>query len=79
MPGYRPVVGGCRVARRFEYVGDDMAKGTVALTFVFPHGRITVYNALDENGIDFDPLIGDMACGREQSCRRHIQRREECA
>ncbi len=38
-----------------EYVGEDMAKGTVAPSFVFPNGRITIYNALDENGIEFDP------------------------
>ncbi|ONF69928.1 hypothetical protein [Amycolatopsis keratiniphila] len=31
----------------------DMANGMVALGFVFPHGRFTVFNALDENGIEY--------------------------
>ncbi|WP_204039153.1 hypothetical protein [Acrocarpospora phusangensis] len=38
-----------------DYVGDDIANGMVAPSFVFPGGRITVYNALDANGIEFDP------------------------
>jgi hypothetical protein len=25
----------------------------VAIGFVFPHGRVTVFNALDENGLSF--------------------------
>ncbi|MFE6616195.1 hypothetical protein [Amycolatopsis sp. NPDC057786] len=36
-----------------ECVSPDMAGGMVALGFVFPHGRFTVFNALDENGIEF--------------------------
>ncbi|MFF3669957.1 hypothetical protein [Microtetraspora malaysiensis] len=31
----------------------DLAHGTVAVGFVFPHGRMTIYNALDENGMEF--------------------------
>ncbi|GAA3149195.1 hypothetical protein [Nonomuraea roseoviolacea] len=44
-----------RAVELLEYVGNDMAQGTVAVSFVFRDGRITVYNALDENGIDFEP------------------------
>ncbi|MFJ7128029.1 hypothetical protein [Streptomyces sp. NPDC098101] len=36
-----------------EWRGDDAAWGTVAVGFVFPHGRVTVFNALDENGLGF--------------------------
>jgi hypothetical protein len=36
-----------------EWNGDDMAQGMVAVGFLFPHGRLTIYNALDENGIKF--------------------------
>ncbi|WP_410655086.1 hypothetical protein [Amycolatopsis sp. lyj-112] len=36
-----------------ECVTRDMADGMVALGFVFPHGRFTVFNALDENGLEF--------------------------
>lgn len=32
---------------------DDMAKAMVALGFVFPGGRVTVYNALDTNGLSY--------------------------
>lgn len=31
----------------------DMADGMVAVSFVFPCGRVTVCNALDENGLEF--------------------------
>ncbi|SFB29108.1 hypothetical protein SAMN05216266_107290 [Amycolatopsis marina] len=36
-----------------EWIGDrdDLANGTIALSLVMSGGRITVYNALDENGI----------------------------
>ncbi len=45
----------------------DMAEGMVALGFVFSGGRFTVFNALDENGLEFGepgadyrrhPLVG---------------------
>ncbi|MGW4644676.1 hypothetical protein ACWEN6_39635 [Sphaerisporangium sp. NPDC004334] len=36
-----------------EWMGDDMAQGMVAVGFLFPHGRLTIYNALDENGMEF--------------------------
>ncbi|WP_329117536.1 hypothetical protein [Streptomyces sp. NBC_01465] len=37
-----------------EWVADrDMASGMVAVSLLFPGGRVTVSNALDENGLDF--------------------------
>ncbi|MFE4827520.1 hypothetical protein [Streptomyces sp. NPDC056672] len=36
-----------------EWRGNDAAQGMVAIGFVFPHGRVTVFNALDENGLSF--------------------------
>ncbi|MEU5025713.1 hypothetical protein [Streptomyces milbemycinicus] len=38
-----------------EWTGPDAAQGTVDVSFVFPEGRITVSNALDENGLSFAP------------------------
>ncbi|MER7169801.1 hypothetical protein [Streptomyces mesophilus] len=38
-----------------EWRGRDAALGMVAVGFVFAHGRVTVHNALDENGLDFGP------------------------
>ncbi len=38
-----------------EWTAEDMARGTVAISFAFPDDRVTVYNALDENGLDFGP------------------------
>ncbi|MEV7011165.1 hypothetical protein [Streptosporangium sp. NPDC051022] len=38
-----------------EWTGADMALGMVAVGFVFPNGRVTIYNALDENGMKFGP------------------------
>lgn len=36
--------------------GDDMAKGMVAVHVRFDGGQLTVFNALDENGLAFAPL-----------------------
>lgn len=36
-----------------EWTGEDMAQGMVAVCFRLPRGRLTVYNALDENGLGF--------------------------
>ncbi|MGJ6969679.1 hypothetical protein ACSDR0_48165 [Streptosporangium sp. G11] len=36
-----------------EWVGEDMAQGMVAVGFAFPDDRVTIYNALDENGMEF--------------------------
>lgn len=38
-----------------EWTGRDMAQGMVAVSFVFDGGRITIYNALDENGLELTP------------------------
>ncbi|WP_406327357.1 hypothetical protein [Streptomyces sp. NBC_00203] len=38
-----------------EWTGPDVAQGAVDVSFVFPQGRVTVFNALDENGLSFDP------------------------
>jgi hypothetical protein len=38
-----------------EWTGSDLAEGTVAVAFTFPNGQVTIYNALDENGLTFDP------------------------
>ncbi|MGJ6968972.1 hypothetical protein ACSDR0_44455 [Streptosporangium sp. G11] len=36
-----------------EWVDEDMAQGTVAVGFAFPDDQVTIYNALDENGMEF--------------------------
>ncbi|GIH65393.1 hypothetical protein [Microbispora siamensis] len=36
------------------WMDEDMAQGMVAVGFLFPHGRVTIYNALDENGMEFE-------------------------
>ncbi|MFF4272832.1 hypothetical protein [Streptomyces sp. NPDC001536] len=44
--------------RRVElltWTGKDAAEGNVDVSFVFPDARVTVFNALDENGISFAP------------------------
>ncbi|MET7741869.1 hypothetical protein [Streptomyces sp. NPDC005385] len=38
-----------------EWSGSDMAQGTVAVSFRFPHSQLTIANALDENGLAFGP------------------------
>ncbi|MGW6984226.1 hypothetical protein ACWGE1_33085 [Streptomyces sp. NPDC054932] len=38
-----------------EWTGRDMARGSVDVGFVFETGRVTVFNALDENGLSFAP------------------------
>ncbi|MET7333223.1 hypothetical protein [Nonomuraea sp. NPDC005650] len=37
-----------------EWADQDMAQGMVAVNFTFPNGQVTIYNALDENGMEFD-------------------------
>ncbi|MET8141553.1 hypothetical protein ABZU32_14695 [Sphaerisporangium sp. NPDC005288] len=38
------------------WVDEDMAQGMVGVGFLFPHGQVTIYNALDKNGMEFkDP------------------------
>lgn len=36
-----------------EWAAGDMADGMVAVSFIFTDGWMTIYNVLDENGIDF--------------------------
>jgi hypothetical protein len=50
-----------------EWTGEDVARGMVAVSFAFPDGRVTIYNALDENGMEFG--IPD---------RRYASHRLEC-
>ncbi|MFC8277473.1 hypothetical protein ACFUJR_34040 [Streptomyces sp. NPDC057271] len=38
-----------------QWTGRDMASGNVDVSFVFESGRVTVFNALDENGVSFGP------------------------
>ncbi|MEU7295713.1 hypothetical protein AB0A76_21250 [Streptomyces exfoliatus] len=38
-----------------EWIGGDVAQGNVDISFAFETGRVTVFNALDENGVSFDP------------------------
>ncbi|MFJ7212798.1 hypothetical protein [Amycolatopsis sp. NPDC098790] len=38
-----------------EWTGSDMAQGTVAVSFCFPQSQLTIFNALDENGLTFGP------------------------
>ncbi|MEU8404990.1 hypothetical protein AB0C19_02170 [Micromonospora sp. NPDC048842] len=39
-----------------EWTGDDLAAGTVTVGLRFADGWLTVYNALDENGLGFGDL-----------------------
>ncbi|MCQ4045980.1 hypothetical protein ACFOSC_19930 [Streptantibioticus rubrisoli] len=38
-----------------EWTGNDLARGNVDVSFVFDGSRVTVFNALDENGLSFAP------------------------
>ncbi|MGP8296399.1 hypothetical protein ACTPOK_00125 [Streptomyces inhibens] len=38
-----------------EWAGGDLAQGNVDVGFAFEVGRVTTFNALDENGLSFDP------------------------
>ncbi|MFH8627517.1 hypothetical protein ACH4A8_37470 [Streptomyces vietnamensis] len=38
-----------------EWTGGDLAQGNVDVSFVFGTSRVTVFNALDENGLSFSP------------------------
>jgi hypothetical protein len=38
-----------------EWTGTDLARGMVAVSFAFTAHRLTIYNALDENGLAFGP------------------------
>ncbi|WP_329389281.1 hypothetical protein OG625_35760 [Streptomyces sp. NBC_01351] len=47
----RPLAG----VELLEWTGRDLAQGSVSVSFVFEERRATVFNALDENGLSFDP------------------------
>jgi hypothetical protein len=36
-----------------QWAGRDVAKGMIAPSFAFTDGRLTIHNALDENGLEF--------------------------
>ncbi|MEU9895327.1 hypothetical protein ACIBCS_04110 [Streptomyces phaeochromogenes] len=38
-----------------EWTGTDIAQGTVAVSFRFPHSQLTIANALDENELTLRP------------------------
>ncbi|MEO3973851.1 hypothetical protein [Streptomyces sp. CAU 1734] len=38
-----------------EWTGTDAARGSVSVSFVLAGDRVTVFNALDENGLHFGP------------------------
>jgi hypothetical protein len=38
-----------------EWIGDDMANGSIAVGFTLAEDQLTVYNALDENGFEHTP------------------------
>lgn len=38
-----------------EWLGNDMANGSIALGYTFQDGQLTIFNALDENGIEDTP------------------------
>lgn len=46
-------------AELLEWCGSDMANGMVAVSFVFGPERLSVDNALDENGLSFAPPVPD--------------------
>jgi hypothetical protein len=44
-----------KAAELLEWTGGDVAQGNVDVSFAFETGCVTVFNALDENGVSFDP------------------------
>ncbi|MGW8604512.1 hypothetical protein ACWGLB_36905 [Streptomyces sp. NPDC055893] len=55
-PGLHALLGmPLKGAELLEWTGRDIAQGNVDISFVFDSGRVTVFNALDENGVSFDP------------------------
>ncbi|MCK8680257.1 hypothetical protein [Streptomyces lichenis] len=43
-----------------EWTGPGPAHGNVEVSFVFPGGRIGVFNAMDENGLTFAPPLPEL-------------------
>ncbi|MFK0214509.1 MULTISPECIES: hypothetical protein [unclassified Streptomyces] len=44
-----------RAVELLEWTGEDVAQGNVDVSLTFGTGRVTVFNALDENGLSFAP------------------------
>ena len=56
LPELRALRGRCLTGvELLEWETRDLAQGNVDVSFVFEAGRATVFNALDENGLSFEP------------------------
>ncbi|MFG2888314.1 hypothetical protein [Streptomyces sp. NPDC048248] len=56
LPELRALRGLCLTGvELLEWETRDLAQGNVDVSFVFEAGRATVFNALDENGLSFEP------------------------
>ncbi|MFG2495735.1 hypothetical protein ACGFSD_32510 [Streptomyces caniferus] len=56
LPGLRDLRGlPLKGVELLEWTGRDLAQGTTDVSFVFETSRVTVFNALDENGLSFGP------------------------
>jgi hypothetical protein len=55
VPGELAALSGQRLqaVELLEWTSEDMARGMVAVSFTFPDDQVTIYNALDENGMEF--------------------------
>lgn len=42
-----------------EWAGGDLADGSIAIGFSFTAGHLTIYNALDENGLGYETPTSD--------------------
>ncbi|WP_326791117.1 hypothetical protein [Streptomyces sp. NBC_00151] len=55
LPGLRALRGqSLKGVELLEWTGSDLAQGNIDVSFVFETSRVTVFNALDENGLSFD-------------------------
>ncbi|MFJ7154123.1 hypothetical protein ACIQUQ_04215 [Streptomyces sp. NPDC101118] len=56
LPGLRALRGlDLTAVELLEWTGEDLAQGSVGVGFTFGTGRVTLFNALDENGLGFGP------------------------
>lgn len=55
------------------WVGGDLADGSVAVGFQFADGWLTIYNALDENGIAFGGIAPEYRLWRRRAHRRRTR------
>jgi hypothetical protein len=63
-----------------EWRCSDLAQGTVSLGFSFSNGQVTIYNKLDENGMEFTPPDDPLhAAQAEQLIRRYPNDFQDCA